>query len=119
VHSYVSFRTREVEFALTRTLGFSTGQQIVQIWLEQVVIVVVGIALGTWMGGRISATIMPFLGQDDFGGRVVPPFAIRVDLAALALTYAAMFLVFAAISLSLLWLIHRIALHRVLRLGER
>ena len=119
VHSYVSFRTREVEFALTRTLGFSTGQQIMQIWLEQVVIVVVGIALGTWMGGRISATIMPFLGQDDFGGRVVPPFAIHVDSAALALTYAAMFLVFAAISLSLLWLIQRIALHRVLRLGER
>ena len=119
VHSYVSFRTREVEFALTRTLGFSRGQQIAQIWVEQVVIVVIGIGLGTWMGGRISATIMPFLGQDDFGGRVLPPFAIHVDTGALALTYAGMFLVFAVISLSLLWLIHRIALHRVLRLGER
>ena len=119
VHAYVSFRNREIEFAFARTLGFSTGQQVAQIWLEQVVIIAIGIALGTWMGGRISAAVMPFLGHDDWGGRVLPPFAIQTDTSALVLTYVAMFAVFAVISLSMLVLIHRISLHRVLRLGER
>ena len=119
VHAYVSFRNREVEFAFARTLGFSVWQQTAQIWLEQVVIVAIGIGLGTWMGGRISAAVMPFLGHDDWGGQVLPPFAIHTDTGALVLTYAAMFVVFAIISLSLLVMIHRISLHRVLRLGER
>ena len=119
VHAYVSFRNRVVQFALTRTVGFSTGQLIAQLWLEQLLVVALGIALGTWMGGRITATIMPFLGHNDWGGRVIPPFVVHVNWGALVIAYAAMFAVFAVISLSLIWLIRRMSLHRVLRLGER
>ena len=61
---------------------------------------------------------MPFLGHDDWGARVIPPFVMEVDWNTLAITYGAMVLVFAAITLGLLWLIHRISLHRMLRLGE-
>ena len=34
VHAYVSFRSREMEFALMRTIGFSTRQLTTLIWLE-------------------------------------------------------------------------------------
>ena len=78
----------------------------------------VGMALGMWMGGRLGAVIMPFLGHDDWGARVIPPFVMEVDWNTLAVTYGAMVLVFALITLGLLWLIHRISLHRILRLGE-
>ena len=93
-------------------------QQIAQVWLEQVLVVALGMALGTWMGERLSATIMPFLGHNDWGGLVVPPFAVQVDWGTLLITYAAMLFVFAVISVGLLWFIQRISVQRVLRLGE-
>ena len=118
VHAYVSFRSRELQFALLRTMGFSMRQLVTTVWLEQVLVIAAGMALGTWMGGRLGATIMPFLGHSDFGGQVVPPFAIQVNWGALLLTYAAMVFVFAVIILAVIWFIQKISLHRVLRIGE-
>ncbi len=118
VHAYVSFRNRQTQFALLRTLGFSMRQLITLVWLEQTLVIVVGLALGTWMGGRLGAMIMPFLGHDDWGGQVVPPFAMQVRWGALGVTYAIMVAVFAIIILGLIWLIRRLSLQRVLRLGD-
>ena len=118
VHAYVSFKNRELQFALLRTVGFSMRQLITMVWLEQILVIAAGMALGTWMGGRLGATIMPFLGHDDFGSEVVPPFVMEVNWGALVLIYAAMAIVFALIILALLWFIQRISLQRILRIGE-
>ena len=118
VHAYVSFKSREVQFALMRTVGFSMRQLTAVVWLEQALVIALGMALGTWMGGRLGATIMPFLGHDDRGTQVVPPFAIQVNWGALLITYLAMLLVFLVISVALVWFIRRITLQRLLRLGE-
>ena len=118
VHAYVSFRNRQVQFALLRTVGLSIRQLIAMVWIEQTLVIVVGLVLGSWMGGRLGATIMPFLGHDDFGGRVMPPFAIQVNWAILGLTYLIMIVVFTLVILGLIWIIQRISLQRVLRLGE-
>ena len=118
VHAYSSFRSRQVQFALMRTSGLSGGQLMMLMWLEQTVIIAVGLALGTWMGSRLGATIMPFLGHDDFGGKVVPPFVMVIDWTALFVTYAVMLAVFAVITLALILLIRRISLARILRIGE-
>jgi hypothetical protein len=88
------------------------------VWLEQLLVITVGMALGTWMGGRLGAIIMPFLGHDDWGGRVMPPFAMEVNWGTLLVTYGVMIVIFAAITSGLVWLIHRISLHRTLRMGE-
>ena len=50
VHAYISFRNRELQFALMRTMGFSTRQLVSLMWLEQALVIIVGIALGTWNG---------------------------------------------------------------------
>ena len=118
VHAYVSFRSREVQFALMRTIGFSMKQMITLVWLEQVLVIGTGLALGTWMGGRIGAIIMPFLGHDDRGGQVLPPYVIEVNWGTLGITYAAMVVVFALIITGVIWFIHKISLQRLLRLGE-
>ena len=118
VHAYVSFRNRQLQFALLRTVGFSMRQMITMVWLEQALVIAAGMALGTWMGGRLGATIMPFLGHDDWGSQVIPPFVMEVNWGALLITYALMLLVFGLITLGLIWLIHRISLQRILRLGE-
>ena len=118
VHAYVSFRSREVQFALMRTIGFSMRQLIALVWLEQALLIAVGMALGTWMGGRLSRLMMPFLGNDDFGYQVVPPFIVQVDWDKLAAAYSAMALLFALIIVGVILFIRRISLHRILRLGE-
>ena len=118
VHAYVSFRSRESEFALMRTIGFSMKQLITLVWLEQALVIAAGMALGTWMGGRLGAIIMPFLGHDDRGSEMLPPFVLEVNWGTLAITYAAMALVFALIIVGVIWFISKISLHRILRLGE-
>ena len=118
VHAYVSFRNREADFALMRTIGFSMKQLITLVWLEQALVIVAGMALGTWMGGRLGATIMPYLGHDDRGSQVLPPFIMEVSWGSLLITYAAMAAVFALITMGVIWFIHKISLQRILRLGE-
>ncbi len=118
VHAYISFRDREVQFALLRTIGLSTRQLIGLVWLEQVLVIAVGLALGTWMGGRLGTTIMPFLGHDDRGAQVLPPFALEVSWDTLLVAYAAMAIVFAVIIFGVILFIKRISLQTALRLGE-
>ncbi len=118
LHAYVSFRARAVEFALLRTIGLSTKQLVMLVWLEQVMVITLGLALGTWMGGRLGSIIMPFLGNDDSGGQVLPPFVLEVSWPTLLGTYAAMGSVFAVIILGVIWFVRRISLQRVLRMGE-
>ncbi len=118
VHAYVSFRSREMEFALMRTIGFSTRQLTTLIWLEQALIILAGLALGTWMGGRIGAIIMPFLSNDDQGSQVLPPFILEVNWTTLAITYAIMAVAFTLIITGMIWFVRRISLQRILRLGE-
>ena len=118
VHAYISFRNRELQFALMRTMGFSTRQLVSLMWLEQALVILVGIALGTWMGGRLGETIMPFLGHDDRGGQVLPPFVIEVGWQNLLVTYVAMGLIFTAIIIGVILFIRRMSLSQVLRLGD-
>ncbi|MCI0437507.1 MAG: ABC transporter permease [Chloroflexi bacterium] len=118
VHAYVSFRERQLQFALMRTIGFSLRQLVALVWLEQALVIAAGMALGTWMGGRLGEIIMPFLAHDDTGGRVLPPFILQVNWVTLAVTYAAMTLAFVIIITGVVWFIRRISLQRILRLGE-
>ena len=118
VHAYVSFKSRESQFALMRTMGFSMGQLTTLAILEQALVICAGLALGTWMGGRLGATMMPFLAHDDRGARVLPPFVMDVDWLALGITYAAMALLFSAIIAGVIIMARRVALQRILRLGE-
>ena len=101
-----------------RTTGLSGRQLMMMMWLEQTVIIALGLALGTWMGSRLGATIIPFLGHDDFGGKVIPPFVMVIDWPALLITYAIMLVIFAVITLALILLIRRLSISRILRIGE-
>lgn len=118
VHAYVSFKGREVEFALMRTIGFTMKQLITLVFLEQVLVIGVGLGLGTWMGGRLGATMMPFLSHDDQGVQILPPFVIEINWGTLAITYAAMAVLFAFIIFGVILFVRRISLQRILRLGE-
>ena len=118
VHVYFSFREREQQFAVLRSIGLSTRQLAAIVWLEQAVQVLGGMALGTWMGVRLVSAVMPFMGHDETGGRVVPPFAVQVDWLSLSLAYAVIAIIFGAIMAGVAWAVHRVAAHRALRIED-
>ena len=118
VHTYVSFRDREGQFALLRAVGLSMNQLTLLIWIEQALVVVAGLALGTWMGGQVGATIMTYLGHDDTGARVLPPYTLDVDWLTLISTYAAIIVVFTVIISFVVIVVRRLSLQQVLRFGE-
>ncbi len=118
VHVYSSFREREQQFAVLRSIGLSTRQLAAIIWLEQAVQVLGGMALGSWMGVRLVSAVMPFLGHDETGGRVVPPFVVQVDWLSLSLAYAVIAVIFGAIMAGVAWAVHRVAAHRALRIED-
>ncbi len=118
VHAYMSYKSRLVQLALMRTIGVSVSQLTTMVWIEQALVVSVGMLLGSWMGARLGTIIMPFLGHDDWGDKVVPPFITDVNWTALLATYGLMLLIFGIITLGLVWLIHKISVHSVLRLGD-
>ena len=118
VHVYSSFREREQQFAVLRSVGLSTRQLAAIVWLEQAVQVLGGMALGTWMGVRLVSAVMPFMGHDETGGRVVPPFVVQVDWLSLSLAYAVIAIIFGAIMAGVAWTVHRVAAHRALRIED-
>ena len=118
VHAYISFRNRRLEFAMLRTMGLSLGQLVSLIWLEHILVIGLGMALGTWMGGRLGTIIMPFLGNTEGGNRVLPPYVLEVNWTALATTYAIIAVLFTLTIIGVIWFIHRLPLQRVLRMGE-
>lgn len=117
IHNYVSFKNRKFQISILRVIGFSVNQIVAMVLLEQLLVICMGLTLGAWMGGRMSATIMPFLGYDDWGGQVIPPFVSQVGWMNLLATYATMIVVFAIVVTLVAFLIQRISIHRIIRLG--
>jgi len=118
LHTYVSFRDREGQFALLRAVGFSLNQIATLVWIEQAIVVLTGLALGTWMGGQVGSTIMTFLGHDDMGERVLPPYTLDVDWITLLFIYSLILVVFSIVIAAVVMVIKRLSLQKLLRFGE-
>ena len=97
IHAFVSYKQRLLQFALMRTVGTSVWQLISMVWLEQILILGLGIGIGSWIGGRIGSLIMPLLGHDDWGDKVIPPFVAEMDWMPLIMTYGLISTVFVII----------------------
>lgn len=118
VHAYVSAQQRRLSFAALRSLGLSVGQLVGVVWLEQAMIIGIGLAFGTWMGNRIGSALVPFLGITEGGTQVLPPFIIETSWGAVALTYLGMGILFAITIGLVIWVFSRLAISRALRASE-
>ena len=89
------------------------------LWMEQILVIVTALILGSWMGGRLAAIIMPFLAHNDFGHSVLPPFVIEVDWGNLIAAYLFMGIFFTLVMMVMVWFANKLSIQRTLRLGER
>ena len=118
VSSLASARARALEFAVLRTLGFSLRQTLAVVTFEKVFIVGLAMAVGTLVGARLGILMLEFLGITERGEEVVPPFVLATDWGTIGIVYAILGAVFLMTVGVVVALYARLALYRVLRLGE-
>ena len=116
--SYMDIRERQTEFALLRTLGFSRGQLNGVVWFTLFLVVVCGIGLGTWAGHQIGASLLPILEVSEEGVRVTPPMVLQTNWVTLLVSYLILAGVTAGTVVWLAWLMAKLEVQQVLRIGE-
>ncbi len=118
VYAYLAAKGRHLEFAVLRTLGFSWRQIISLVCFEQILVIGLGMGIGTLLGNRLSRIMMPFLQVTEKGETVVPPFVLVTDWSTIGIAYAILTIAF-VVTISLVVLFFsRVALHRALRMGD-
>ncbi len=118
VYAYLAARGRHLEFAILRTLGFSWKQIISLVCTEQILIIGLGMGIGTLLGSQLSRIMMPFLQLTEKGEIVVPPFIIVTDWSTIGIAYIILTISFIVTMSLVVLFFSRVALHRALRMGE-
>jgi ABC-type antimicrobial peptide transport system permease subunit len=118
VYSYLTAQTRALEFAILRTMGFSSRQILSLVTFEQCFVILAGVAVGTLLGLPLGRLIIGYMGITESGVAVLPPLVSRVSWTAVVTAYALLFLMFAGTIAALVLLYSRLAVHRALRMGE-
>ncbi len=118
VYSYLTAQRRALEFAILRTLGFSRAQVFSVVAFEQLFTVVAGMGLGTVVGLQVARMMMGFLGTDERGAQVLPPFLLAVSWPSIFLAWGVFGIVFVFAISAVVLLYWRLQIHRALRIGD-
>ncbi len=118
IYSYLTAQRRTLEFAVLRTMGFSRRQIASVVGFEQAFVIGLGMAAGTVFGLYLGRLMIRYMGLTETGDEALPPLVLEVSwltVGAAWLVLGLAFLVTIGIVVLLYW---RLALHRVLRIGE-
>lgn len=117
-HFYLSTRQRASNYSILRALGLSPGQLYTTLFVEQITLMLSGLALGTVLGillNQLTLSGLPLrLGELD----TIPPFMVQTDWILIVRVYFTLviaFLLSLGMAIVFLW---RVQIHRVLRIGE-
>jgi ABC-type antimicrobial peptide transport system permease subunit len=117
-HFYLSARQREMLYGVMRAMGMSSRQLYGSLVLEQAVLILAGLALGTGLGVLLNQITLPRLPVSLSDRLPIPPFVPREDWLAVGWLYlglGAVFLLILGIVTALLW---RARVDRILRIGQ-
>lgn len=118
VSAVVSARERLAEFALMRALGLTRKQLSGWLWLEQSVLVLVSLALGTLSGALLAWLILPLIAITQEGSSVTPAVVVHVPWPTIVRLELTVVAALAAVVTSLGLVLRRLGLSSLLRLGE-
>ena len=89
------------EMGFLRSLGLDRRQIMGLLSFEHLVIVIVGLGLGSWAGFQMSNIMVSSVAVTETGRRVIPPFILTTDWSVLLPIFAALVVIFLA---ALIWL---------------
>ena len=103
------------EMAALRSVGVSARQMLALLSLEHLIIVGLGLGLGTWAGFQMSYLMVSSVAVTEDGSQVVPPFSLMTDWAIMGPVYAMLVGIFAVATFVLYRSVARLDLHTVAR----
>jgi ABC-type antimicrobial peptide transport system permease subunit len=118
IYSYLTAQRRTLEFAVLRTMGFSKRQIATVVGFEQVFVIGLGMIAGTLMGMRLGSLMIRYMGLTETGDQVLPPMQLQINWLTVGTAWLVLGLVFLVTIAAVVLLYSRLALHRVLRIGE-
>ena len=89
------------EMGVLQSLGLSRPQTVALVSLEHIVILVVGLGLGSWAGFQMSTLMVESVAVTENGAPVVPPFILTTDWRFMLPIYSVLVGIFVV---ALLWL---------------
>lgn len=117
-YMFLSARKRASSYGILRSLGLSTTQLYSSLVIEQLILILSGIFLGVILGSLINQIVLPGLPISFADMPAIPPFIPKDDwysVFRLIFIIIGGFLFTLAVGTFLLW---RLKLHQVLRVGE-
>jgi len=117
-HFYLTVRQREVLYGVMRAMGMSARQLYGSIVLEQAVLILAGLGLGTGLGVLLNQITLPRLPVSLADQPPVPPFVPRADWLAIGSLYLVLAIAFFAILGIVTALLWRARIHEMLRIGQ-
>lgn len=118
VYATLAAQSRSLEFAILRTMGYTSRQVLSLVSFEQLFVIVAGVVAGTVLGFPLGRLMIGYLGVTESGVDPVPPLISQVSWSAVLTVYGLLGIVFAATIISLAAVYSRLAVHRALRIGE-
>lgn len=119
LYTYMTVQRRALQFGVLRADGLSVGQLVGVLATEQLFLVGLGIGLGTALGAGTGWTFTRFLQLSIIARNAIPPFLVVTPWPTIFRLYLILVIIFAAALAMSVWLLRRMRVHAVLRLGEQ
>ena len=117
-HAILTVGERRNQFALLRTLGITSMQIKLIVWVEHIMVILIGMVAGFFIGQKTGSLLMPFLDRTEEGVLVQPPFILDINWEALSGVYVIMIVFFTISTMLVVKIYNKMALAEVLRIGE-
>jgi len=119
LYAYISIQSRSLQFGVLRATGLSVRQLIGSLSTEQLSLIGIGLLLGTFLGGGAGWLFTRFLQVSIIAKESIPPFMIKVPWLTILELYVILLFIFLVALLLSVYLLKKMRVSAVLRLGEQ
>lgn len=118
VHGVLALQRRRIQMGLLRAIGWSRGQGVLCIALEQLAIAALGVGGGTMLGVAVSRLFVPHLQTGLTAAQTIPPYVVRTSWDEFVVASAVLLGAVCVLTVGISIVLARSNLFQVLKVGE-
>ena len=119
IYSFMSFQARSIQFGVLQAIGMYRGQLERQFIVEQLLIVGMGVGVGTLLGLLACREFLPAFQVTYAAISPLPPMVVHLAWDDMRRVYAILAVALVALSLVALRLLHRLRMFEAIKLGSQ